>query len=119
MSKVLVNGIIKTGEETIDFEVKGILDSESNILMYNFDDIKNTLYINDNKLKRESLDSIITLNFNEVESVKSSILLKDTNFEILLKLSTLYINKTNDGYKVAYLLEDQKKIEYEIKYKFI
>ena len=51
--------------------------------------------------------------------VKSSILLKDTNFEILLKLSTLYINKLNDGYKVAYLLEDQKKIEYEIKYKFI
>jgi hypothetical protein len=119
MSKVLINGIIKTDEETIDFEVKGILDTNNNVLMYNFDEVKNSLYLNENILKRESLDNIITLNFNKDESNKSSILLKDTKFEISLKLTTLYIDKSNNEYKVGYLLEDRKKIEYEIKYKFM
>lgn len=119
MAKVLVNGIIKTESETIDFEVKGILDTNSNILMYNFEEVRNTLFLNKNILKRESADNIITLDFNNIDLNKSSILLKDTNYEIILKIEPIYIDKSVNEYKVGYLLEDHKKIEYEIKFKFI
>lgn len=119
MAKVLINGTVKTDNEIINFEVKGILNINSNILIYNFDDVKNILYLNENILKRESVDNIITLDFNRIDSNKSCIFLKDTNYEIELNIKPVFIDKTVNKYKVEYLLEGRQKIEYEIKYNFI
>ena len=119
MSKVLLNITIKNSDDIINFESEGILDEENNILIYDQDKVKNTLYLNDDVLEREGIDSIIKLNFNEKNNDESNIFLKGTNITLNLEVSVLNVEKKAGSYRVYYIVENKERIEYEIKYKII
>ena len=116
MSKVLLDITIKNSDDIINFESEGILDEKNNILIYDQDKVKNTLYLNDDVLEREGRDSIIKLSFNEETS---SIFLKDTDITLNLEVSVLNVEKKEGNYRVYYIVENKERIEYEIKYKII
>ena len=119
MSKVLLNVTIKNNEGVVNFETKGILSEKNNILIYNQDEVKNTLYIDKDILEREAKDSIIKLYFNKESINDSNIFLKGTDLAIKIELSVSNLEKTTNRYKVCYVVEDRERIEYEIKYKII
>ncbi len=119
MSKVLLDITIKNSDDIINFESEGILDEKNNILIYDQDKVKNTLYLNDDVLEREGRDSIIKLSFNEKNEEASSIFLKDTDIILKLEVSVLNVEKKQGNYRVYYIVENKERIEYEIKYKII
>lgn len=119
MSKVVIDVIIKNNSNEIKFEAKGILNENTNILIYSDDEYKNILDINNNILTRENKEFKMILEFNKEQNTETKVYIKKTNTNIFVILDTLNIYKSKGIYKVTYEIENQGKVEYEIKYKFM
>lgn len=114
MAKILVKTNLKTKDEVINYEGKGILNN--NKLIFYEDDIKNHFRLNELCLIRETKDSIITLNFSE--NSYAQVLLKKENYILPLKLEINSLIKNENELIVKYKLEDDN-FEFIISYEVI
>lgn len=111
--KVSLKIQIKSEDNYINFNTKGILNDKTNILTYSED--KNTkvkLFFDKNELVRENDKFVMNFCFLENEISVMSMYMKELNQVISMNINTLEIIKKDNFYKVIYIVEDSTKNEY-------
>ena len=114
MAKILVKTNLKTKDEVISYDGKGIY-SDNAIVFYE-NNVKNNFRLNELCLIRETSESKITLNFSE--NSYAQVLLKKENYILPLKLKINSLIKNEKELIIKYKLEDDN-FEFIISYEVI
>lgn len=102
-----------TDNEIFEFENKGIRNN--NKIIYSYDDVKNTIKINDGEIMliREGNDFINTFVFREKKS-SCNYFLKENNYDVDIDINTILMNVFDNSILIKYEIIDSK-CEYEFK----
>ena len=112
MINVKIRVELINSEEILNFETYGILDEKRNILIYDeSNDIKVILNMDENVLRRETPEYLITLNFLQATT---NVFLKDLNREVSDKIKILEIINNKTTYEVKYMIKEEEKINYKV-----
>lgn len=113
--RIKIKGYLKniTENEIVNFEGKGIKNKDK--ITYSFDNVKNTIKINDNNviLIREGNDFVNTFVFNKNNS-SCNYLLKDNNYDMDIDIETNLLDVIDNVIYIKYVIIDSK-CEYEYK----
>ena len=114
MNTVLLKVNIKNNDVEENFEVEGILNTKSNILIYDDASSTNVLDFNNNILKRKNKDIDLELRFDVEKPTLAKVFTCENSTPIFLNIKTLSIVKTDNKYSFKYKIEDQNTFEYDI-----
>ena len=113
--KIRVKGYLKniTDNEIFEFENKGIRNN--NKITYSYDDVKNTIKINDGEIMliREGNDFINTFVFRKKKS-SCNYFLKENNYDVDIDINTILMDVFDNSILIKYEIIDSK-CEYEFK----
>ena len=115
--RVRIKGHLKNTEEREYFEIDVIGIKNKNKITYNENNIKNTIYINNDELIliRENDEFKNILNFIENKKTVTSYLLKESNTEIELNIKTESLLISDNSIEIVYMIIETDNIyEYKI-----
>ena len=114
MAKILVKTNLKTKDEVISYDGKGIFSD--NVIVFYGNNVKNHFRLNELCLIRETSESKITLNFSD--NSYAQVFLKKENYTLPLKLEINSLIKNEKELIIKYKLEDDN-FEFIISYEVI
>lgn len=120
MKNVFIKAKIKTKDEELSFEGKGIFNENKNLIKYQDNKAVLSIFLDEDIMLRETDDIILSYKFIENEKTNFEVFLKDLKQSGFVPMKTFNINKDKTTYEVIYQIEGNDfKHEFKVEWRLL